>query len=248
MTSLATPRFEVRGKVRVGVRRRLADGREVPSSVDYFISDDAEFARVYPERTSEIAIVLPYDRADQCLTQTLEAWKGSVLACQSLDATVAHRRTRDGSTFDPSAPRMAIDCPYRACSWWQAGDCKLTGRLRFFLRDGSDRSQVLQLDTRGFGSIEGMQAALGLGERLGPLGLVEAVLRVRMETRDRKKFPVVTIALGQATGEVRELDELRALLVEQGKADDPMAIAWVRRVGVDVALEKLRARQQGAAS
>lgn len=236
---LVKPRFETRAKVRVGIK----NARGLPTSVDYFVCDDPEFLELYPGRHQQLEVTMPYADAASCFDQSLEAWKGQVLGCHSQDGQRAKRRTFDGVTFAASAEPMAIPCPFRACDWYQARDCKVTGRLRFFLTRGADRSRVLCLDTHAYGSIEAIGAATSMAERLGVLQLAQGRLTVEMVKRDRKQFPLVTLHLAAAaTQQVSELDELKAIMARDGVLDDPGARAWVERVGVEAALQALRAR------
>jgi hypothetical protein len=239
---LVKPRFETRAKVRVGIK----NARGLPESVDYFVCDDPEFVQLYPGRPRQLEVVMPYAEAASVFDQSLEAWKGSVLACHSQDGQRAKRRTHDGVTFSAGAEPMPIPCPFRSCDWFERRDCKVTGRLRFFLAGGADRSRVLCLDTHAYGSIETIGAATQMAERLGQLQLAQGRLTVEMVRRDRKQFPLVSLYLAAAAvQETSDLDELKAILRAEGRYDDPAARAWVERVGVEAALAALRARGNG---
>lgn len=243
--ALVQPRFDVRGKVKVGAK--TAAGH--PTSTDYFICDDGEFVALYGDNQPKaIRVALPYDDPALCFVQTLEAWKGSVLACRSNDGVVAYRKTDedvgDGSErFLIDADPKQIDCPHQACPWFleERNGCKTTARLRFFLAEGSNRSAVLEFVTHGYGSIEGMAAVVSLGARMGPLALAQGWLTVTMQTKGRKHFPVVRLELdGLSSASVEEVDEVTRILTAIGKADDPKFLEWVQKVGAERALVQLR--------
>ena len=243
---LVRPRFEVRAKVRVGKKNE----RGLPTSTDYFSCDDEEFRELYPGQPRQLEVLMPYVAAADCFEQTLEAWKGSVLGCHSKDGQSAKRRTSQPelgmlAPFQASADSVPIACGFRGCPWFIDRDCKVTGRLRFFLRAGADRSRVLAFETHAFGSIEGISAAVSMAERLGNLQLAPGRLTVQMIRKDRKQFPLVSLHLAAASAELSDLDELKRLLRAEGRYDDPVARSWVERVGVEAALAALRARGNG---
>jgi hypothetical protein len=241
--SLVSPKFDVRGKVKVGEK----SDRGFPTSVDYFVCDDPEFTELY-QKPDRIRVLLPYADPAMCFVQTLEAWKGSVLACRSNDGKVAYRKTDeqvgDGTErFLIDADPVDVVCLHRACPWFleEKNGCRTTARLRFFLADGSNRSAVLEFVTHGYGSIAGIGAAMGLGARLGDLTMAAGWLSVQMNTKGSKRFPVVKLELdgGQAS-DVIETDEVLKILRVIGEIDNPDFTAWVRRVGAETALVQLR--------
>jgi len=242
--ALVEPRFDVRGKVKVGAK----NDRGLPTSTDYFVCDDPEFAELYPQPTSEIRVALPYGSAAQCFVQTLEAWKGSVLACRSNDGAVAYRKT-DEQVGD-GTERFVIDhdpvqivCPHHACPWFlqDKNGCKTTARLRFFLADGGDRSSVLEFVTHGYGSIEAIAATIQMGARLGDLTLATGSLSVEMATKGSKRFPVVRLDLDAASASsVEEADEVLRILEVIGEIENPAFTQWVKKVGAERALVQLR--------
>lgn len=241
--ALVQPRFDVRGKVKVGEKTDSG----YPTSTDYFVCEDPEFGELY-QRANRIRIALPYADPALCFVQTLEAWKGSVLACRSNDGKVAYRKTDedvgDGSErFVLDADPKQIDCPHHNCPWFleDKNGCKTTARLRFFLADGQNRSAVLEFVTHGYGSIEGIAAAVSLAGRIGDLTLATGWLSVTKVTKGRKQFPVVRLDLdGNASTSVEEADELHKILTVIGEIENPDFTAWVRRVGAETALIKLR--------
>lgn len=237
--SLVEPRFEVRAKVRVGEK----DARDLPRSTDYFVCRDEEFQSLYGMQASSIRVLLAYPTAELCFVQTLENWNRSVLFCRSNDGKVAYRRTSDGRSFDVNADPVEIACPHRNCEFYRVQNgCKETGRLRFFLEAGTNRSAVLEFGTHGYGSLASLAATVGLGARLGDLTLAPGTLSVAMEVKDRKRFPVVTLELDAArSSDVSEVDEVKAILQEIGEYDNPAYRRWVEKVGAGAALERLRA-------
>ncbi len=241
--SLVEPRFDVRGKVKIGEK----NDKGHPTSIDYFVCEDPEFRGLYNAPT-EIRVALPYATAEQCFVQTLEAWKGSVLACRSNDGQTAYRKTDedvgDGTErFLIDADPVDIRCLHHQCPWFQQerGGCKTTARLRFFLADGGDRSSVLEFVTHGYGSIEAIAATVQMGARLGDLTLATGWLSVEIQTKGTKRFPVVRLDLDSTTSSsVEEADEVLKILEVIGEIDNPAFTQWVRKVGAERALVHLR--------
>lgn len=206
------PKFEVRGKVRIGEKKQSARGREFPASVDHFISpDDGELARLFGDKPKSIRIVSPYQRATDFFATGLELWRGTLLACYSKgegNPPIALRRRtirEDGVDRDFTAgeevrgepvgnDRLPITCRFRECPLFKANDgCRPIGRLQFFL-DGGHQTAVLQLDTKSWNSIEQIEAGLaGAVARDPDLRGRVFELTVAYQQKGQKRFPVLDI-------------------------------------------------------
>jgi len=241
--ALVTPKFDVRAKVKVG---KTVDrgGRQLPTSTDTFLCDDDEFYDLYGEDSSEIRVLLAYPTPELSFVQTLETWRGKVLFCRSSDGRTAYRKTSDGRTLDVQAQARENICPHRDCEFYRDGSnapCRETGRLRFFLEKGENRSSCLEFVTHGYGSLESIAATVMLGGRLGDLTLAPGTLSVRFEQKGNKRFPVVSLDLDStASADVSEVDEVKAILRQIGEYDNPEFRAYVERVGASAALVQLR--------
>lgn len=205
------PVFDVRAKIRIGEKRKSADGKkEFPASVDYFICDDAEFRSVVGEKKSELRIYFPFASADDNFSTGLEAWQGKLLTCYSkgeeLDGKHVALRVatmeKNGQKVDllrgfnvlsqepVGRDRRKVECLVRDCPILKAKDCKPMGRLQFFI-EGIGREQgVFQIETKGWNSVEALMAQLSLYPDLRGIPFF---LRVAFEQRGRDRFPVLSL-------------------------------------------------------
>lgn len=201
------PSFDVRAKVRFGVKLTSKKGVEYPSTVDYFLSEDPEFSAKF-SKPKTLQITLPFEKPEDNFGSGLEWWQGALLACYAKGEEkdgqpVAFRRStlkQGNKTTDLLAgttllsedvignDRRMIVCPVRECPLLKEKKCKPMGRLQFFIV-GLDPSQgVFQLDTKSWNSIERMEAFLStLGD---PRGQV-LTLRLEVVNRGTEKFTVV---------------------------------------------------------
>ena len=211
------PQWEVVAKVRVG-EKVMRGGRELPSSTDHFVCDDAAFVSTVGNSAKEIFITLP-DR-DESFTSGLEWWQGQMLACYSKgDKHVASDGTetddyeayrlptmlKGGRTINllegfrvlteekKGKERAIIACPVRDCPDLKLKNCRPKGRLRFWI-DGIDRNRgVYQFDTQSWNTIEKIEGTLARFP--DPRG-VPFLLRVTMVSNGRDRYPVVSLEAG----------------------------------------------------
>lgn len=199
----------VRGKLRCGIKGKSSSGREIPKSVDYFVSDDSEFAAKLGEQPRRVPIHFLHPVATDNFRTGLEQWEGKLLLCYndgSKGENVALRRrtmkkgSQDVNTLDGfevidgeviGNERCKVVCRDRACPMMTARPkkCKPTGRLEFFV-DGFARTDGLfQFITHSWNSIEKVQGFLSLVD--GDATKHQFYLCVKWEQRGRDKFPVV---------------------------------------------------------
>lgn len=196
------PKYEVRGKVRIGEKGRTASGKEFPKSTDHFVSDDAEFGVLHPGKPRSILVRFPYDTADECFTTGLEWWRGKQLTCYTKGDGTAYRvktEVRPDDTVtgpEMGRERLPIVCRFRTCPLFGTNAdnkaCRPMGRLVFFL-DGGREDAVLELDTKAWNSIEKLTTALTVAQRSGPLTGRVFELTVEMRQKGTSKFPVLDI-------------------------------------------------------
>lgn len=230
---------EIRGKVKTGeLRKSERTGRTYPASVDYFISDDAEFQRLCPGKPQTIRIVPAFDSSEEFFATGMEWWTKqrngqNHLACytkDSGDAPVALRSEPyldEGLTIvgEKKGERVPILCPFRGCSHFKKkgdkpADCRPMGRLTFHLYGEAPGLAPLRLDTKSWNSIEEIEKAL---KRRAANLLTELVfdLSVAYRTEGDSKFPVLSIQ--EADVKVNTMEEVEGvdhLLNLQREQDD----------------------------
>ncbi len=261
-----TLQYDVRAKVRIGVKTDAGH----PRSVDHFVSDDPEVKG----EPSLLRIVLPHPDVEANFNTGLEWWvrtkeKKNQLACYTKGDGTALRLQpylNDGNVVvgEPrgAQKRMPIECPFRECPQFQSKDCKPMGRLVFFI-EGGRTDQVLQLDTKGWNTIEKLTATLTGARTRGPLTGRVFELSVAFEQHGGNRYPVLSLrgADVEATGKLGpemiqaalagELDARQTLAVilddlQPGWRQDPKIVQWVKDEGVEGALRKLEGRVKAA--
>lgn len=202
-------KVDVRAKVRNGIKK---NGK--PASVDHFVSEDEEFKRLFPGEPKTIRILPAYADAERTFSTGLEWWRGKLLACYTKDGgsnpvalRVAEMKSSNATLnfLDPDDEkrgplvgngRQPITCKGDACRHFgqNAGnkECRPMGRLTFFL-EGGRTDQALQLDTKGWNSIENLAGTLAAAARSGSLIGRVFELSVHFERKGTSRFPVLTI-------------------------------------------------------
>ncbi len=229
--------YEVRAKVRIGLKKKTAGGKEFPSSVDYFICDDPEFAAL-GDKPREVLIRLPFATAADNFTTGLEFWRGKQLTCYSkgepesspiayrVESMVKPGDVLRGEKMGRGAERQPITCGFRDCEFFKSKDCRPMGRLQFFL-DGGRTDAVLQIDTKSWNTIEGIEATIGSAAAAGDLRGRLFKLSVRMEQKGNQRFPVVSLTEEvevkiNSESDVAKADALVALAgaIERGESPE----------------------------
>lgn len=208
------PKFDIHAKVRIGVKKTIQTRRgerEIPASVDYFVSDSPDFAELAGEQPKTLLIRLVHDTLEDAFSTGLEWWKGKVLACYTkgqgnppVALRVADLKVKDGTLnfLDADDERLGpnrgqgrapIVCRARECPHFKAGDeCKPMGRLVFTL-NADPLSRVWELDTKGWNSIEALEGTLRLAAARGSLLGRLFELSVAFQQRGGERFPVLSI-------------------------------------------------------
>jgi hypothetical protein len=197
------PTFDVRAKVRIGEKKRSAKGNEFPAALDYFKCDDAEFDVLAGDKPKELRIILPFAAPADNFGTGLEFWRGKQLTCYSkgegtppLAYRVNSMMTADvekrGEPMGRGKERTPITCTFRECPIFKKKDCRPMGRLQFFLAGGRTDS-VLQLETKSWNTIEGVEATLASASAKGDLRGRVFLLSVAIEQKANQKFPVVSL-------------------------------------------------------
>lgn len=203
-------KVDTRAKVRVGIKApRKPGGPALPQSVNYFVCDDPEVAQLAGDKPKVLSIVLPFATADECFSTGLEWWKGKLLACYTHEGgsnPVALRIAQanginlldgddDRRGEQVGQGRQPITCRADACKHFGRNadnkECRPMGRLQFFLEGGRTDS-ALQLDTKGWNTIEQIASALKRAETRD-LRALRWQLHVEMVKKGRDQYPLVTI-------------------------------------------------------
>jgi hypothetical protein len=230
-------RLDIRGKVKIGEKRKSAKGRDYPAATDYFLSDDPDFFRIYGgiKEPRVLAITLPYATADENFSTGLERWlskkdrSGQVLTCYTKDSgsdPIALRLTdfvQEADTVrgpERGQHRTPISCGADNCVFFKDKTCKPMGRLTFFL-EGDNHAQPLQLDTKAWNSIERIAGSLKSSERLGPLNKPGRVfeLTVAFHKKGTDRFPVVSIQEANVVITPDNIDHADALMAARGELE-----------------------------
>lgn len=202
------PVLATRNKIRVGVKKRAASGKEFPSAVDWFVSDDPEFRALYADKPKELVVWFPYENATECFDTGLEWWAGSSLVCYTRGVGDPVRAYRVADKVDPQDEvlgfadggldggngRTGIVCRNNACAHRMSGkECGPVGRLRFWL-DGGLRGAVLQFDTRSMITIRGLGNFLRSAALRDDLRGRPFLLSVQFVKNQKGRFPVVSLS------------------------------------------------------
>lgn len=202
------PKLDVRAKVRIGETRQSSKGRDYPAALDYFVSTDDEFNRLY-DKPKVIRVVPAYDDPTEFFSTGLEWWikdknKKPLLACYTKDSGANPVALRMAGMLDEGQKplsdqivgngKLKIACPARECPHFKKHgnkppDCRPTARLTFFL-EGGRTDAALQLDTKSWNTIEAIEGALG-----GYSSVRGKVfeLSVAMVKNGADRYPVISI-------------------------------------------------------
>lgn len=200
------PTFEVRGKLRCGIKNE----RNLPQSVDYFVSGDTAFAEHVGQQPRRVEICFPHAVAADNFRTGLEQWEGKLLACyndgeKGEDVALRKATMKKGGTqevdllagftvLDPTPigqDRRKVTCLARECPMMQQTPrkCKPTGRLAFFVVGLPASEGTFEFITHSWNSLEKIDGFLSLLH--GDVRGRKFYLCVKMEQRGRDKFPIV---------------------------------------------------------
>lgn len=271
--------LDARAKVKIGEKNSGGRGAK---SLDHFISDDRTFLELVGPAPKTLRLTLPYPTADENFSTGLERWLakrgggGNVLTCYTKDGgprPVALRFTDfvqgwDEVLGEPRGNRTPVLCKADGCAFFKDKTCKPMGRLQFFL-DGDTNTQPLQIDTKGWNSIENLSGYLKGAQRSGPLNAPGRVfeLSVAYTRTAAGRFPVLSIeevnevpmvvtpdnvtvaeALAEAFIKQTQGADLRRVLadlldvIRPTWREQPEYIDRIKEVGPEVALQSIYQR------
>jgi len=200
-------------KIRLGVKEPSERGRDYPKAVDYFVCEEAEYRRVYPEKARELDIMFLSDDQEVVFPQYLKKYGLSGLLCKG-DGTTAERWNDEVKEWETR------DCLYEECPDYQESKCSRVASLMFslpkvrcgfggFQIDTSSRNSIINInsaiadhpDPKKWGSI---RKALRGGISMTPL-----VLRVvPQETQHEGKKRLIYVLKLDFAGSLDELADL----------------------------------------
>jgi hypothetical protein len=238
------PRIEATAKIRIGVKKKTATGKEYPSAVDYFVGDGID------GEPKQLDVQFVHEELEDVFATGLEWWIKSkagrnTLACYTKDGGDEPTAYRLDGMLDEGQEaigppmghgRLPIRCPSRACPHLKDKKCKPMGRLVFTIPSVGD--QIYQLDTKSWNSVEKLAGALLYARRSGPLNNGRwFVLGVEMVTKGSDRFPVLSLrpALVDTRGQL-----IAALRAAGRDPASPAVVEWVQGLGVEAALSRLK--------
>jgi len=139
------------GKIRLGIKKKTAAGKEYPSEVDYFILDPStpveserkllidEFQKIYGAQPKSIDIMLPVSDIDQVFPQSYKRYgSGTMLQCVG-DGETATAMSKDFATGleiieDNGKGLVQVRCLGTDCPYYKDKHCARVGVLQVLLQ------------------------------------------------------------------------------------------------------------------
>ena len=219
-------RFSRGGKIRLGEKRKNANGAEYPAKLDYFLFDPEDPAMLpvfkdrYGEKPRRIKIAFGSEDVATVFPQYYKLYGTSGLVCKG-DGERATRLADGGKMVELDCPGPA-NCQF-ALSKGKHGKpgCKQVASLQFFIPE-MPVMQVWQIDTSGFHSIVNINSQLEILRQIrGRISFIPVDLIVKpvQAQVDGKKVWVYALDLVVGVG----LSQIAALQPLVGH-DDTLAL------------------------
>ena len=219
-------RFSRGGKIRLGEKRKNANGAEYPAKLDYFLFDPEDPAMLpvfkdrYGEKPRRIKIAFASEDTAVVFPQHYKLYGASGLACKG-DGERATRLADGGKMVELDCPGPA-NCQF-ALSKGKHGKpgCKQVASLQFFIPE-MPVMQVWQIDTSGFHSIVNINSQLDILRQIrGRISFipVDLIIKPVQAQVDGKKVVVYALDLVVGVG----LSQIAALQPLVGH-DDTLAL------------------------
>ena len=219
-------RFSRGGKIRLGEKRKNANGAEYPAKLDYFLFDPEDpamlpvFKERYGEKPRRIKIAFASEDTAVVFPQHYKLYGTSGLACKG-DGERATRLADGGKMVELDCPGPA-NCQF-ALSKGKHGKpgCKQVASLQFFIPE-MPVMQVWQIDTSGFHSIVNINSQLDILRQIrGRISFipVDLIIKPVQAQVDGKKVVVYALDLVVGVG----LSQIAALQPLVGH-DDTLAL------------------------
>jgi len=132
------------GKIRLGIKKLSAKGKEYPAETDYFVCPP-EVQRIYGEKPKSIKVLFPVENLSLLMPHSFK-WYGSGagLKCYG-DGVRAYRRDKNFNFVPVETIDPKIKC-YDNCPQFNNGDCSLRGHILVILPE-VNYGGVYQIDT-----------------------------------------------------------------------------------------------------
>jgi hypothetical protein len=203
------------GKIRLGIKKKTANGKEYPAEVDYFVCPP-EVQKFYGPQPKLLDVMFPIDDPTTVFPQALKWYTSSSLKCKG-DGVTAMRRVKDLTPEQkvklkdelPDDPEslVEVDCP---CPLLEQGQCSQKGNLLVMLPRVS-MGGVYQIDTGSYHNIVRINSALDYLRGLaGRIALVPLVLKRMPEKIEYEGHRATHYLLSlEFTGSIEEVKKLR---------------------------------------
>lgn len=155
MSRIATPgseintsRFPIIGKIKIGEKRKNGDGKEYPTSLDYFRADGKyaeHFNRAYGDKPSKIQIIFISDNTDEVCNERFEYWNDKGRKVGYGDGLTFYLYNEKSKEYDIKvSPEEA-----KTRTTGQGGKWSVILTLRFLLPQIKGVGGVWELNTKG---------------------------------------------------------------------------------------------------
>ena len=152
------------GKIRLGAKKKNANGKEYPTALDHFNLKDVPWVEeVYGEKCKELDIMFPVENTEVFFPQALKAYRASGLFCRCDDGQTATRvfvekdgqgkkHLADSNHSVKEGEMFELPCQYQDCPYTLNKMCKPIGRLQFLL-PGVERFGCYEISTTSWNSM-----------------------------------------------------------------------------------------------
>lgn len=152
-----TPRYQRRGKIRLGHKKVSKSGAEYPQALDHFNFEDVpELKDIYGENCRTLEILIPTDDIRQIFDTAYKRYGANGMwKCRGNGEIAVNRECDD-----------EIECLGEECQAFEKKECKRIGSFQFLLPRVPGGLSVFQIDTSGRRSIQNVIAGLNLVQEL----------------------------------------------------------------------------------
>jgi len=179
------------GKIKLGIKRKTAQGKEYPSEVDYFVVPP-EIEAIFGKEPKELEIMIPVNDIEQVLP-TAYKWYGRSYGLKCIGDGKTGTRSESNETL---REYQCDPCPHRRSPENPRGECNLVAHFLFMIPKHS-LGGVYQIDTGSINSIIDLQSGLEYVARL--VASVTGIERFNMIPLKLKRVPRETHGSGKKT-------------------------------------------------
>jgi hypothetical protein len=250
------------GKIRLGIKKKTAEGKEYPVEVDYFVFDPQtvselenknltdSFHKLFGEKPKQLRIMIPLPETEAFFPQYYKRYGGKVLKCKG-DGLEAECISEDFSTglekIGLGEFGIKVKCKGQECGYYKEKKCTESASISFLIPE-LPGAGVWQITTGSFHSIVSLNSSLDMIRAVcGRFHMIPLILErieqdITHEGKTSKHYPM-KINMGFQFSELQRyatIDPTRALLalppIEEDKEDLMFGENTVINTGVDVLL------------